>query len=400
MTDIMALNDDGTIAPPPPPSTPIYGYPLPETTRPVMDRDALGRYLLPHPVTGRQQSHTRMTTLVHVLDDDYSLSQWQRRQWATGGYVCGASHGHGAAEALMPWDTRYDRDKIADAAELAVDMGRAAEFGTAVHAWTEVIDRGFPLAVVPDDDDTCVLVFRDVDPRSGKEVEIVRTLRGCVGDYIRIRSESGLTPLPDHIERSVFRSIDTGIHDAAGNRVYVDVVGTYDRMYVDAQGRRWLGDVKTSKRLDYSYNSFSAQLEGYAGAPWVWEPHNRTWQPQDDVPIVGLVVMNVPSAPASLSDPITAGVRTLDRSRGAELLQLAARMRVERRMARARDLSIGPELVPPAPAEALRHRLIGMFQNTTTPAEAAALYETHAEAIASAGLLDWVTSLAGMFPRA
>ena len=403
--------------------TEVYGYPLPprQPGRREVQHSADGRYLVTDPETGKRKPYTRMTTLVHTLDDDYYLRRWERRQWAAGGYLLGvqttadviataagsrsmtpAAVREAIAETVdTPLDRRA-RETIADEAEVVTGMGRAAEFGTAVHEWCAHIDLGHPLTDVPTgpachiDREVKGEQMPDGSPRVYRS-----TIRDRVADYIRVRAEAGLTPLPDFIERTVW----TRIRIDPWSDETVEVVGTLDNIMLDAAGNYVLVDKKTSPDMEYTYNSWTAQLTGYASATCVLDPVTGEWQPapwsDGRMPLANIVVLGLPSAPQTGAPIPVPTVTTLSLDRGAELLRHAAHIRIERRKARARDLALAaPALPVPAAGsdEQRRGALIAALQSSPTLHHAAQVYAENAEDIGRLGLLDYAAWLAEHLP--
>ena len=116
------------------------------TVRPEIERDRYGRPLIVPPGGGKKVAYRRCTTFVGVLEDTYNLSRWQQRMVAAGladrpDLLLGvAAH-------------RDDKNKLNQLCEDALEAAKgraAATTGTAVHALTEIIDRGLDLPVIPD----------------------------------------------------------------------------------------------------------------------------------------------------------------------------------------------------------------------------------------------------------
>src|SRR5699024_1772855 len=113
---------------------------------------------------------------------------------------------------------------------VAAGASEAAEFGTAVHAWLEAIDQGRMIpAMVPE-------MYRE-----------------HVHAYMATLARHAVYPVPEYTERTVL------------NTEY-GLVGTLDRIYQLPDDRLVMGDVKTSKSLEYGYLSYSMQMAGYASA--------------------------------------------------------------------------------------------------------------------------------------
>jgi hypothetical protein len=93
--------------------------------------------------------YTRVTTFAEALQDSSALTRWKMRRAVLGmgrrpDYVT-------AAAALSVRDE--DRQALDDLAEKALEAAgpNAADVGTALHAFTERIDRGEELGAVPEE---------------------------------------------------------------------------------------------------------------------------------------------------------------------------------------------------------------------------------------------------------
>lgn len=112
-------------------------------------RDRWGRPMVLEPTGGKRAkriAYRRVTTFVGVTDDMTGLMKWHGRQVALGmgqrpDLVL-------AAAAANPADKKVLGD-IADKAKEAAMSSAAADIGTALHAFTERIDRGETLGHVP-----------------------------------------------------------------------------------------------------------------------------------------------------------------------------------------------------------------------------------------------------------
>ena len=112
-------------------------------------RDRFGRPMIVPPDAKNKNKRTpyrRCTTFVGCLDDMNGLMKWQARQVA---YGMGQRNDLMlAAAAADPGDKKTLHD-IAEKAKEAAKSSAAADIGTALHSFTERIDRGQPLGVVP-----------------------------------------------------------------------------------------------------------------------------------------------------------------------------------------------------------------------------------------------------------
>ncbi len=173
--------------------------------KPEPKRDRWGRYMLPHPDTGKRQAWTRATTMAKSISDTFALNMWSQRMTAKG-------------LALRPdlvalagtLDVKADKDRLnslVDQAKDAAGQKVAANLGTAVHSYTEHVDGGGSLESVP--------VLH----------------RPEVAAYLAAMRDAGLTAVPHLIERiTVVPEFGTA--------------GTLDRVLQEADGSYVIGDVK------------------------------------------------------------------------------------------------------------------------------------------------------------
>jgi hypothetical protein len=109
-------------------------------------RDRFGRPMILPPTGTKRIPYRRCTTFVGCLDDTYGLQKWMKRQVALG--MGQRSDLVLAAAAADPGD-KNKLDDIAEKALEAAKAGAAADIGTALHGFTERIDRGQPLGAIP-----------------------------------------------------------------------------------------------------------------------------------------------------------------------------------------------------------------------------------------------------------
>jgi hypothetical protein len=110
-------------------------------------RDNYGRpMLIPAGGGTKRVPYRRTTTFVGVLEDQFNLNQWGRRQVALG--LGQRKDLVLAAAAANPTDKKT-LNEICEQALEAAASGAAATTGTALHSFTERIDRGEPLGHVP-----------------------------------------------------------------------------------------------------------------------------------------------------------------------------------------------------------------------------------------------------------
>ncbi|HEU5039527.1 MAG TPA: hypothetical protein VFT84_01825, partial [Gemmatimonadales bacterium] len=205
-----------------------------------------GRYKLRHPSTGKVAEWTRATTFAKSISDTFTLSQWNQRNVLIGATlrpdIVAAAHGK---------DVAKDREQLNNwTEELGAAAGNkvAANLGTAVHSWTELIDRNWSRRHE---------VLRD---------EVPNEFKIHVRAYIELLEEMGLEPVPTLIEFS------TGV-------LQYEVMGTSDNCYRVTRhlelrmprgkvrlspGEFVIGDKKTGKDLTYAWQEICIQLSLYA----------------------------------------------------------------------------------------------------------------------------------------
>lgn len=230
-----------------------------------------GRYVFPHPVTGKKTSGQRASKYAEGIQDKYTLDQWKGRMIVLG-MTIRPDLIEKAQSALRNEDpakvAKIKRDylnKIADDAKLAAGSKTRAEKGTKLHKYTEELDGGTrELADVPDD------FQRDAEA------------------YVAALAEAGFVPIRPLIERSVYC-------DELG------VTGTFDRVLmcirdtdvIDLDGRPVqirngefvIGDVKSGDNIEspwleilvqeaiyaHAVNENGVAVQDEPGGPWRWE---------------------------------------------------------------------------------------------------------------------------------
>lgn len=221
-------------------------------------RDRWGRYLLPHPDTGKGQAWTRATTFAKSASDTFALSQWSQRMAFKGAALRPdlVSLAHGL-------DVKADRDKLnklVEQAKEAAGQKVAANLGTALHSFTEAVDRGEQSGAVP--------------PQHVPDVHA----------YTASLRSAGLETRPDLIERI---TAVTGF----------GVAGTFDRVLRLPDGTHAVGDLKTGADLKYSWHEIAVQLALYAhgvNQAGLWDPEEGTWEGGPSVRTDFGIVMHLP----------------------------------------------------------------------------------------------------------
>ncbi len=325
---VTALTEDFTEAPR---TTEYQGYPLPPPTpRPPSVFGQWNWYKLPHPETGRPTLYPRATNIAKVLDDEYGLNRWRRRETALRVmelaklppdtrlnplFETTASSALGALLAATESDKVTAIDAVLDMIDNMMGGAHARELGECVHAWLEALDMG-------------IVLMRDVP-------ELVRP---HVDAYYRTMAHRGIVPLPDFVERTV---LNQQCEDEYG----LTVAGKIDRVFrIVTTGELVLGDVKTSKDLQYSWLPFGVQVGGvYGWAELVLTLDGTGWEPMPELREDFAILMHVPS-----NNPAGTAAITIDKWWGGEALVETAMVKNRQKSAKAEV----PKHAIPAPSDA------------------------------------------------
>jgi len=112
-----------------------------------IERDRYGRPLVIPPDGGKPVAYTRTTTVAGSLDDGTALIAWKMRMACIG---LSQRPDLLLAVAATDKDNTKELNALVEDAMEAAGANSAARIGSAVHALTEVLDRGEELGVVPD----------------------------------------------------------------------------------------------------------------------------------------------------------------------------------------------------------------------------------------------------------
>jgi hypothetical protein len=191
--------------------------------------DHLKRYLLPDPVNGgKDMPWTRVSTYAKSISDMYGLTQWEKRMVAKG---IGLRSDLYALACATPVEDSKTLNEVAEKAKEAAAASKGANLGTALHSFTEALDRGLE-PVVPAE------------------------WRADVDAYRAQMTRYGLT-------------VGSGVHRTGGRHPGIEPrrevrsglgVGGSATESVD------LGDVKTTQRIEFSWMEIAVQLACYAHA--------------------------------------------------------------------------------------------------------------------------------------
>lgn len=229
-------------------------------------RDRFGRYLIPHPDTGKETAWTRSTTFAKSISDTYALSQWGLRMALLGATVRPdiVQRAHGkhvtADKALLNELTAELKNAAGDKV--------AANLGTSMHSFTELADRAWHSPGGP---------FSVLD-------QVPPDCQPLVGAYIQLLKETGLEPVPHLIEFTTVVK-QYGVAGTSDNcyKVTKPLKLKIGRAEVHlSPGEYVIGDKKTGKDLDYGWQEIVIQLATYAqgiNTAGVWDRANEMWEP-------------------------------------------------------------------------------------------------------------------------
>lgn len=323
------------------------GFPLPPPVsgrfQPVFNGNS--QYRLPHPETGKLTSYTRASTVAKTLEDTWMLDSWAKRMMLIGlqrsvalqadldqllsEFQAQDVTGNPARELRTPLND------LSEEAQFRAGSKAAAEFGTAVHAWCEFVDHGGSIWDVPE-------MFRD-----------------WVIGYRRALADGGLTTDPTWTERIVL------------NTKY-GIAGTLDRLFWTHDRYLHLGDIKTSRGMDYSWLYFAIQLAIYHGASHVLSPDGTHWEPMPPLEPHTVLVAHLPR-----EDPAASCIVPIDLRFGQRALDIAMVVRRLRSGAEKSAPSVSYRLDSMDTANQRWYAARFALEVSRTPAEMAAIWENH-----------------------
>lgn len=277
-------------------------------------RDRWGRYLIPHPETGKPTGFTRATTIAKTLEDPTNLTAWAKRMAAIGT----AQKPSIAAGILASLDDRKRLNELVEQAIEAAGGTERRELGTALHRIIELVDLGETTAA-----DNVMFANE-------------------IGAYLAARQQWELTPVHTEV---ILLNFPLGI------------AGTADRIYLDRSGQLVIGDLKTGGYL--SWLSFAMQMAIYATSTHMFDPVAGTVTEAPQIRQDHALIVHLPAG-ENLCDiyPVSVPI-------GYDAVLMALEVRRIRKTDRADHVRINPnqpaELTPavtptePAPARNVKH---------------------------------------------
>lgn len=344
-------------------STPTMHYPLPpEPPRFQPTWNRYKQYQLPSPTTGRPTAFARASTVAKVMDDRYNLELWVQRKLVSAVLTASGSQD---VELAATYDlltrtpaTDQKYNAVLEQIDNLTGGKDAQELGTAVHAWLEAVD---------------ICQVRPTD--------VPEFFQPYLTAYRHVLARHGLVPEARYVERIVLN--DTGEET---------VVGTIDRIYrVAATGELFMGDVKTSKSLDYSWLEYGIQVGGvYGGATKMLTVDGTGWEPMPQLNPNMALLVHVPS-----DQPERASVVTFDIAFCREAYHHALRVRDLRRRASKEIPFVHP--IPTPTPEALRYvEARHALQDISDPADLTGIWEQYSD-VWDESLTELGKQIAGLF---
>lgn len=219
--------------------------------------DQWNRYMLPDPEDphGKRKGRVRATTFASTVMDTFGVHAWELRMVAAG---MGRRPDLVALAASLDPEAQSDKkdlEKAAKEALSAAHTSKGANLGTALHAFTKTVKDGKVPARVPDEFTAPLAAYA----ASLADNHIVSMIRECV------------------VLNTALNPGDTG---SSGR----GVAGKFDDLLmfgVDSPyaGRLAVGDLKSAKEIDYSWNEIAIQLSIYANASHLWDERTETYSP-------------------------------------------------------------------------------------------------------------------------
>lgn len=255
-------------------------------------RDRYGRYLLPDPETGKERSWTRVTTIANTLKERRALEQWDQRNIVYGMGQRPSLYARAAASTLSD---RKGLQEIANRAREAADSQAGADVGTAIHTFTERIDRG-------------------------EAIEIPEPYSHDVDAYCQAMELAGMVTCLGWIERVVIIP-------------ELKAAGTVDRLVNGMWPLPRIGDIKTATDkiydtggpvntvLAYGMVDIPLQLALYAHASHWWDGEHQQWI---EMPVVDQERAMIMHVPVGLGE---CRIYEVDIAAGWEAVQLAVGVR-------------------------------------------------------------------------
>lgn len=312
------MTDDLFASPDPQPAVSDDGVP----------RDRWGRYLLPSlpkttakggfgAASKKTAGWTRATTFAKSIADTFALNRWGERMAIKGITMREELY---ALAAATPLEDRDALDKIVEDAKRAAGSKKSADLGTALHKFTESLDRGLT-PIIPKPWQRDVAAYRALTAQYGFVIPEKAIERIVVVDKYNVAGT---------FDRIAKLTQDVTLELANGPQVIL-------------QAGQWvILDLKTGRDLSYGWNEIAIQLALYAMADAIWNPEDWRYEKMPKVSQKWALVVHLPVGEAK------AQLVALELTHSMEAAQLCWDVRLWRK-ARTLTHVIGVAEAPPAP---------------------------------------------------
>jgi hypothetical protein len=291
-------------------------------------RDRYGRYMIPKlpkltakgafgAVGKGEVAWTRATTFAKAIADTFALNAWMQRMAIKGIAMREDLY---ALTAATPLENRKDLDAIVEDAKKAAGAKNAATLGTALHGFTEALDRG-------------------------QQVTIPKPWQRDTTAYRALLAQYGLSIPAKAIERIVVveRFGVAGTFDRIAQLTQDITFAKMSGAIVSIPKGTWvILDLKTGRDLSYGWNEIAIQLYLYASADGIWNPETWRFEKMPAVSQDWALVVHLPVGNAR-AELIALDLSSVERA--AELCYEVRNWRTHRTLTH----SIGVAEAPPAP---------------------------------------------------
>lgn len=302
--------------------------PQPAASDDGVPRDRWGRYLLPSlPKTTakggfgasskKTAGWTRATTFAKSIADTFALNRWGERMAIKGITMREELY---ALAAATPLEDRDALDKIVEDAKRAAGSKKSADLGTALHKFTESVDRGLT-PIIPKPWQRDVAAYRALTAQYGFVIPEKAIERIVVVDKYNVAGT---------FDRIAKLTQDVTLELADGPQVILTA------------GEWVILDLKTGRDLSYGWNEIAIQLALYAMADAIWNPEDWRYEKMPKVSQKWALVVHLPVGAAK------AQLVALDLESSMEAAQLCWDVRLWRK-ARTLTHVIGVAEAPPTP---------------------------------------------------
>jgi hypothetical protein len=280
--------------------------------------DRWKRYRLPHPESGKPGGFTRATTFAKSISDTYSLNMWALRM---GGKGLAMRPDLLARVASTSLDEREALNRLMEDAKDAAGSKVGANLGTALHAFSEAVDRGEEPNIPPPYQPhlrayTALLEKFNLEILDIERVVLCTEYDNPVGvDGKPTKKDAGVAGTLDRIVRF---TKDTTVNLPGG------------KTYTFKKGTIAILDLKSAKSLEYGGLEIAVQLATYARAKVRFDKQTKKWLPMPE-PMdtnVALVVHLPATAPG---ETVKAEMFAVDIAAGHEIAQLCTEVREARK---------------------------------------------------------------------